>query len=60
MQGAFEKCSRNYQRTISKVAGGRLRLVGLGYMGSHTAKRPLRAGYPLVVFNRNRAKSEAA
>src|SRR3954447_18130101 len=43
----------------NKVAGGKLGFIGLGYMGSRIAKRLLGAGYPLVVFNRNRAKAEA-
>jgi 3-hydroxyisobutyrate dehydrogenase-like beta-hydroxyacid dehydrogenase len=37
----------------------RLGFIGLGYMGSRIAKRLLNAGYPLVVFNRDRAKTEA-
>lgn len=37
----------------------RLGFIGLGYMGSRIAKRLLNAGYPLVVFNRDRAKAEA-
>jgi 3-hydroxyisobutyrate dehydrogenase-like beta-hydroxyacid dehydrogenase len=44
--------------TNNKVAGGKLGFIGLGYMGSRIAKRLLDAGYPLVVFNRNRAKAE--
>jgi 3-hydroxyisobutyrate dehydrogenase-like beta-hydroxyacid dehydrogenase len=43
----------------NKVAGGKLGFIGLGYMGSRIAKRLLGADYPLVVFNRNRAKAEA-
>jgi 3-hydroxyisobutyrate dehydrogenase-like beta-hydroxyacid dehydrogenase len=38
---------------------GRLGFIGLGYMGSRIAKRLLNAGYPLIVFNRDRAKAEA-
>jgi 3-hydroxyisobutyrate dehydrogenase len=45
--------------TINKVAGRKLGFIGLGYMGSRIAKRFLDAGYPLVVFNRNRTKTEA-
>ena len=45
--------------TIDKVGGGKLGFIGLGYMGSRIAKRLLGAGYPLTVFNRNRAKAEA-
>jgi 3-hydroxyisobutyrate dehydrogenase-like beta-hydroxyacid dehydrogenase len=37
----------------------KLGFIGLGYMGSRIAKRLLGAGYPLVVFNRNRAKADA-
>jgi len=37
----------------------RLGFIGLGYMGSRIAKRLLKAGYPLIVFNRDRAKAEA-
>jgi 3-hydroxyisobutyrate dehydrogenase-like beta-hydroxyacid dehydrogenase len=44
--------------TINKVAGRKLGFIGLGYMGSRIAKRLLDAGYPLVVFNRNRTKAE--
>jgi len=36
-----------------------LGFIGLGYMGSRIAKRLLTAGYPLIVFNRDRAKAEA-
>jgi 3-hydroxyisobutyrate dehydrogenase-like beta-hydroxyacid dehydrogenase len=50
--------SENQQRTTNNV-GGKLGFIGLGYMGSRIAKRLLGAGYPLVVFNRNRAKAEA-
>jgi len=37
----------------------RLGFIGLGYMGSRIARRLLNAGYPLIVFNRDRAKAEA-
>jgi 3-hydroxyisobutyrate dehydrogenase-like beta-hydroxyacid dehydrogenase len=47
------------ESTINKAAGGKLGFIGLGYMGSRIAKRLLGAGYPVVVFNRNRAKAEA-
>jgi len=46
------------ESTINKAAGGKVGFIGLGYMGSRIAKRLLGAGYPLVVFNRNRAKAE--
>ncbi len=36
-----------------------LGFIGLGYMGSRIARRLLNAGYPLIVFNRDRAKAEA-
>jgi 3-hydroxyisobutyrate dehydrogenase-like beta-hydroxyacid dehydrogenase len=36
----------------------RLGFIGLGYMGSRIAKRLLNVGYPLIVFNRDRAKAE--
>jgi len=37
----------------------RLGFIGLGYMGSRIAKRLLNAGYPIIVFNRDRAKVQA-
>jgi 3-hydroxyisobutyrate dehydrogenase-like beta-hydroxyacid dehydrogenase len=37
----------------------KLGFIGLGYMGSRIAKRLIDAGHRLVVFNRNRAKTEA-
>jgi 3-hydroxyisobutyrate dehydrogenase-like beta-hydroxyacid dehydrogenase len=49
----------NQESTTNKVAGALLGFVGLGYMGSRIAKRLLGAGYPLITFNRNRAKAEA-
>jgi 3-hydroxyisobutyrate dehydrogenase-like beta-hydroxyacid dehydrogenase len=51
--------SENQQSTINNVGGGKFGFIGLGYMGSRIAKRLLGAGYPLIVFNRNRAKAEA-
>ena len=49
--------------TLDRNTGGqkamRLGFIGLGYMGSRIAKRLLNAGYPLVVFNRDRTKAEA-
>src|SRR4051812_31275111 len=51
--------SADHESTINKVGAGKLGFIGLGYMGSRIAKRLLGAGYPLVVFNRNRAKAEA-
>ncbi len=47
--------------TLDQNAGlqKRLGFIGLGYMGSRIAKRLLNAGYPLIVFNRDRAKAEA-
>jgi 3-hydroxyisobutyrate dehydrogenase-like beta-hydroxyacid dehydrogenase len=36
----------------------KLGFIGLGYMGSRIAKRLLEAGYPLIVFNRDRTKTE--
>jgi 6-phosphogluconate dehydrogenase (decarboxylating) len=38
--------------------GCKLGFIGLGYMGSRIGKRLVDAGYPLVVFNRNRVKAE--
>lgn len=40
-------------------SGRKLGFIGLGYMGSRIAKRLADAGHPLVVFNRNHAKTEA-
>jgi 3-hydroxyisobutyrate dehydrogenase-like beta-hydroxyacid dehydrogenase len=40
-------------------SGRKLGFIGLGYMGSRIAKRLVGAGYPLVVFNRNRTKTKA-
>src|SRR5882757_7606920 len=40
-------------------SGRKLGFIGLGYMGSRIAKRLVDAGHPLVVFNRNHAKTEA-
>jgi 3-hydroxyisobutyrate dehydrogenase-like beta-hydroxyacid dehydrogenase len=40
-------------------SGDKLGFIGLGYMGYRIAKRLVGAGHPLVVFNRNRAKTEA-
>ena len=51
--------SGNHNSAINKVSGGKLGFIGLGYMGSRIAKRLQGAGYPLIVFNRNRAKAEA-
>jgi phosphoglycerate dehydrogenase-like enzyme len=49
----------DHESTIDKVAEGKLGFFSLGYMGSRIAKRLLSAAYPLVVFNRNRAKADA-
>jgi 3-hydroxyisobutyrate dehydrogenase-like beta-hydroxyacid dehydrogenase len=38
---------------------GTLGWIGLGNMGSLIAKRLLAAGYPLIVYNRDRAKAQA-
>jgi 3-hydroxyisobutyrate dehydrogenase-like beta-hydroxyacid dehydrogenase len=38
---------------------GRLGFIGLGYMGSRIAKRLIDAGHRLVLYNRDRAKTEA-
>ena len=35
----------------------RLGLIGLGYMGSRIARRLVAAGFPMVVYNRDRTKS---
>lgn len=43
----------------ANTGASKLGFIGLGYMGSRIAKRLLDAGYPLVVFNRNNAKTEA-
>ncbi len=51
--------SGNHNSTINKVGRGKLGFIGLGYMGSRIAKRLLGAGYPLIVFNRNRDKAAA-
>jgi 3-hydroxyisobutyrate dehydrogenase-like beta-hydroxyacid dehydrogenase len=51
--------SKDRKSAMGKVGSGKLGFIGLGYMGSRIAKRLLGAGYPLVVFNRNRAKAEA-
>jgi 3-hydroxyisobutyrate dehydrogenase-like beta-hydroxyacid dehydrogenase len=48
----------DHESTADRVPGGKLGFIGLGYMGSRIAKRLLGAGYPLVIFNRNRAKAE--
>src|SRR5260370_31762957 len=37
---------------------GKLGWIGLGNMGSRIAKRLRDAGYPLVVYNRDRSKAE--
>jgi len=37
----------------------RVAFLGLGIMGGGMARRLLGAGFPLTVFNRNRAKAEA-
>jgi 6-phosphogluconate dehydrogenase (decarboxylating) len=37
---------------------GKLGWIGLGNMGSRIAKRLRNAGYPLIVYNRDRSKSE--
>jgi 3-hydroxyisobutyrate dehydrogenase-like beta-hydroxyacid dehydrogenase len=37
---------------------GKLGWIGLGNMGSRIAKRLSNAGYPLIVYNRDRSKSE--
>ena len=38
---------------------GKLGWIGLGAMGSRIAKRLRNAGYPLMVYNRDRSKAEA-
>jgi 3-hydroxyisobutyrate dehydrogenase len=35
----------------------RLGFIGLGYMGSRIARRLIAAGFPMVVYNRDRTKS---
>jgi 3-hydroxyisobutyrate dehydrogenase-like beta-hydroxyacid dehydrogenase len=35
----------------------RLGFIGLGYMGSRIARRLIAAGYPLIVYNRDRTKA---
>jgi 3-hydroxyisobutyrate dehydrogenase-like beta-hydroxyacid dehydrogenase len=50
--------SEHHESTINELAGVKLGFIGLGYIGSRIAKRLLGAGYPVVVFNRNRAKAE--
>jgi 3-hydroxyisobutyrate dehydrogenase len=44
---------------MNQCSRSKLGFIGLGYMGSRIARRLLGAGHPLVVFNRNRAQSEA-
>jgi 3-hydroxyisobutyrate dehydrogenase-like beta-hydroxyacid dehydrogenase len=51
--------SEDHESTIYKLAGGKLGFIGLGYMGLRIAKRLVDAGYPLLVFNRNRRKADA-
>jgi len=41
------------------MSNPRVAFLGLGLMGSGMAQRLLAAGFPLAVFNRNRAKAEA-
>lgn len=50
--------AEDHESTIDKVPSSKLGFIGLGYMGSRIARRLLAAGYPLVVFNRNRTKAE--
>jgi 3-hydroxyisobutyrate dehydrogenase-like beta-hydroxyacid dehydrogenase len=40
-------------------SAGKLGWIGLGNRGSLIAKRPRNLGYPLAVYNRDRAKIEA-
>src|SRR3989442_14172403 len=37
---------------------GKLGWIGLGNMGSRMAKRLMNAGYPLIVYDRDRSKTE--
>ena len=46
------------RESLKKVDESRIALIGTGLMGSPMAERILAAGYPLVVFNRTRAKAE--
>src|SRR6266852_5708282 len=39
------------------TSGTRLGFIGLGYMGSRIARRLVAAGFPMVVYNRDRTKS---
>jgi 3-hydroxyisobutyrate dehydrogenase-like beta-hydroxyacid dehydrogenase len=51
--------AEDHNSMIDKVGRGKLGFVGLGYMGSRIARRLRGAGYPLIVFNRNRDKAAA-
>ncbi|HXT72958.1 MAG TPA: NAD(P)-dependent oxidoreductase [Candidatus Angelobacter sp.] len=53
---ASERCSHRMNQTMSKT---RVAILGLGLMGSGMAKRLLSEKFPVVVYNRSRAKSEA-
>jgi 3-hydroxyisobutyrate dehydrogenase-like beta-hydroxyacid dehydrogenase len=44
---------------FSREMPAKIGFIGLGYMGSRIAKRFLDAGHTLIVFNRNRSKTEA-
>ena len=35
----------------------RLGFIGLGYLGSRIARRLVAAGFPIIVFDRDRAKT---
>ena len=41
------------------TSGSRLGFIGLGYLGSRIARRLAAAGFPMVVYNRDRAKTAA-
>ena len=47
------------QNSTNRANDGKLGFIGLGYMGARIAKRLLEAGHAVVVFNRNRAKTQA-
>jgi len=40
------------------TSGGRLGFIGLGYLGSRIAQRLVTAGFPMVVYDRNPAKTK--
>src|ERR1700750_2317753 len=47
--------NRNWSQPLKKMKIG---FIGLGIMGSRMAANLQRQGYPLIVFNRTRAKAE--